>query len=93
VSDAGAAAGRPAADAAGRRVNGDAAAPVQVDSRRILLIGTAIWALVFLALLPFWSWLGRHDHRIWLWTCAAGVVVGLSGSVLARKHRAEGRTG
>jgi Protein of unknown function (DUF2530) len=83
---------RRKADEAGRAADFDAATPLEVDSRRVLLIGTAIWALAFLVLLPFWGWLGRHDHRIWLWTCAAGVAVGLIGSVLARKHRAEGRT-
>ena len=66
--------------------------PVQVDSRRIVLIGTGLWALGFVVLLPFWGWLGRHDHRIWLWTCLAGTVLGLIGLVLVRKHRGEGRT-
>ncbi len=66
--------------------------PVQVDSRRVVLIGTALWALAALVLLPFWGWLGDHGHRDWLWTCLAGVAVGLLGSLLVRKHRAEGRT-
>ena len=66
-------------------------APVQVDSRRIVLIGTAIWFLAFVALLPFYGWLGRHDHRIWLWTCLAGWLLGLVGLLLVRKHRGAGR--
>jgi hypothetical protein len=66
--------------------------PVQVDSRRIVLIGTALWTLGFLGLLPFWGWLGRHDHRVWLWTCLAGALLGALGLVLVRKHRGEGRT-
>lgn len=66
--------------------------PVAVDSRRVVLIGTAIWALGFVILLPFYGWLGRHDHRIWLWTCLAGALLGLVGLVLVRKHRGEGRT-
>ncbi len=65
---------------------------MQVDSGRIVLIGTGLWLIALIALLPFWDWLGRHDHRIWLWTCAAGVALGVIGSLLVRKHRFEGRT-
>jgi hypothetical protein len=67
-------------------------AAMQVDSRRVVLVGTAIWVLGFVVLLPFWGWLGHHDHRIWLWTCLAGAVLGLVGLFLVRKHRGEGRT-
>lgn len=66
--------------------------PVQVDSRRVVLIGTVSWFVAFVALLPFYDWLGRHGHRIWLWTCLAGWILGLVGLVLVRKHRGEGRT-
>jgi hypothetical protein len=66
--------------------------PVQVDSRRVVLIGTAIWFVAFVVLLPFYDWLGRHDHRIWLWTCLAGWILGLLGLLLIRKHRNQGRT-
>lgn len=65
---------------------------VQIDARRIIAIGTAIFFLAFLALLPFYSWLGRHDHRVWLWTCLAGGILGLLGHSIMRKHRSEGRT-
>lgn len=66
--------------------------PVEVDSRRVVLIGTALWFVGFVVLLPFYGWLGRHDHRIWLWTCLAGWILGLIGLALVRKHRKEGRT-
>jgi MFS family permease len=65
---------------------------VQINARRIVAIGTALFFLGFLVLLPFYGWLGRHDHRIWLWTCLAGALLGLVGLVLVRKHRGEGRT-
>ena len=65
---------------------------MQVDSGRVVLIGTGLWLIALIALLPFWDWLGRNDHRIWLWTCAAGVALGVIGSLLVRKHRSEGRT-
>ena len=66
--------------------------PVQMNTGRIILVGTGIWFVGFLALLPFYGWLGRHDHRIWLWTCLAGWVLGLIGFVLVGRHRRLGRT-
>ncbi|MEO6885547.1 MAG: DUF2530 domain-containing protein [Jatrophihabitantaceae bacterium] len=65
---------------------------VQLDARRVVLVGTILWFVAALALLPFWGWLGRHDHHLWLWTCLAGGVLGLLGYVLLSKHRREGRT-
>jgi hypothetical protein len=66
--------------------------PVQVDSWRVVAVGTAIWFVGFVALLPFYEWLGRHDHRIWLWTCLAGWVLGLIGLPIVLRHRGRGRT-
>jgi hypothetical protein len=57
----------------------------------VIATGTAAFLLAFLVLLPFWSWLGEHDHRVWLWTCLAGWLLGLAGLVLVGRHRREGR--
>jgi len=65
---------------------------VQINARRITAAGTAIFFVAFLGLLPFYSWLGRHDHRVWLWTCLAGGILGLLGHSIMRRHRGEGRT-
>jgi hypothetical protein len=65
---------------------------VRINARRIVMIGTAIWFVGFVALLPFYGWLGRHEHRIWLWTCLAGWILGCIGYAIMRRHRAEGRT-
>jgi len=59
----------------------------------VVLAGTVLFGLAFLGLLPFWSWLGHHDHRDWLWTALAGTVLGLAALPLMRKHRGEGRIG
>jgi hypothetical protein len=64
-----------------------------VDARRVVLVITGLYLLAFLALLPFWGWLGRHDHRVWLWTALAGTVLGLLALPLIRKHTGEGRLG
>lgn len=66
--------------------------PPPVDSVRVMAIGTALWFVGFVVLLPFWSWLGRHDHRIWLWTCLAGFLLGLVALVIVGRHRRTGRT-
>jgi drug/metabolite transporter (DMT)-like permease len=65
---------------------------VEINARRIVAIGTALFFLGFLVLLPFYGWLGRHDHRLWLWTCLAGALLGVLGYSIMRRHRREGRT-
>jgi hypothetical protein len=66
--------------------------PVQVNSTPMIAVGTGLFFLGFVVLLPFYSWLGTHGHRIWLWTCLCGWLLGLAGYALMRRHRAMGRT-
>jgi uncharacterized membrane protein YfcA len=65
--------------------------PMRVDARRVIAVGTLAWAATAIVLAVFWTWLGRHDHRIWLWTCVCGAILGVLGLVLIGKHRGEGR--
>jgi hypothetical protein len=65
--------------------------PMRVDARRVIALGTAAWAVAAIVLAVSWSWLGRHDHRIWLWTCVCGAVLGGLGLVLMSRHHDEGR--
>ncbi len=51
-----------------------------------------MWFVAFVVLLPFWGWLGRHDHRIWLWTALAGTILGVLGYSIMMRHRSIGRT-
>lgn len=64
---------------------------MRIDARRVVAVGTIAWLVGFLALLPFYGWLGHHGHRVWLWTCLAGAVLGVLGYALMAKHRREGR--
>lgn len=64
-----------------------------VNAWPVLAVGTALFFVAFLALLPFWSWLGTHGHRVWLWTALAGTVLGLLAIPLVRRHADEGRLG
>jgi uncharacterized membrane protein YfcA len=70
----------------------EAPSPVQVNSVPMIAVGTALFFIGFVALLPFYSWLGEHHHRVWLWTCLAGWLLGLAGYALLRRHRRMGRT-
>jgi len=64
-----------------------------VNAWPVLAVGTGLFFLAFVALLPFWSWLGTHGHRVWLWTALAGTVQGLLAIPLVRRHAGEGRLG
>ena len=56
--------------------------PLEVDTFTFVLVGIALWAVAFLALLPV-----RHEHRLWLEICAAGFGLGLIGLFLTRNRR------
>jgi hypothetical protein len=53
--------------------------PLDVDGVRTVAIGTIIWALAFVVLLPYADDLRRSDAQWWLWTCLTGVGFGLVG--------------
>jgi hypothetical protein len=65
---------------------------MQLHTGRIVIAGTALWFVAFVVLLPWYGSLGRHHHRIWLWTCLAGWLLGIIGYLLMGRHRTAGRT-
>jgi len=65
---------------------------LQVNPRPVIAVGIGLFFVAFVALLPFWAWLGEHHHRDWLWTALAGWVLGIVGWLLMGRHRREGRT-
>lgn len=62
--------------------------PLDVDGVRTVEVGTALWLVGFLALLPFYSPLAEAGRLWWLWTCTAGVGLGLFGIEYCRRRRA-----
>jgi Protein of unknown function (DUF2530) len=52
--------------------------PLQVDTAKVVLAGTALWAVALVVLLL----LGDRVDRSWTWTCVAGIV--LAGLGFAR---------
>lgn len=61
--------------------------PLDVDGVRTVTVGTAIWLVGFLALLPFIGPLREAGHIWWLWTCLAGFGLGLMGIEYCRRRR------
>lgn len=54
----------------------------------VLILGTAIWFVAFLVLLPFRGRLDGAGHGDWVWIGLAGWTLGLVGIVVARAQRA-----
>lgn len=61
--------------------------PLDVDGVRTVQVGTAIFFLGFLALLPFYGRLSEDGTTWWLWTCLTGVGLGLLGLEYCRRRR------
>lgn len=61
--------------------------PLDVDGVRTIAVGTALWIVAFLALLPFYGTLESQGRIWWLWTCLAGFGFGLLGLEYCRRRR------
>lgn len=62
--------------------------PLDVNGLRTVQVGTALWFLAFLGLLPFIGQLRADGHLWWLWTCMAGVALGLFGQEYCKRRAA-----
>ena len=52
-----------------------------------LAVGTALWAIAFVMLVPFSGRLKQDGHLWWMWTCVAGFGLGLVGWDYCRRRR------
>ena len=55
-------------------------------SDRIVLVGSAVWALALLLVLLVPSW-HSGDRGWWPWACVSGLVLGLLGWAYLRRGR------
>ncbi len=62
--------------------------PLDVTGVRTVIVGTALFVLAFLALLPFTDDLREQDRTWWLWTCGAGIALGIFGISYCRRRAA-----
>ena len=61
--------------------------PLRVDTVRVVLAGTVLWALALVVLLL----LGDRVDRVWTWTCVAGIVLAAVGLGIMRWQGQLGR--
>lgn len=61
--------------------------PLDVDGVRTLAVGTALWGVAFVLLVPFSGRLREDGHLWWMWTCVAGFGLGLLGWDYCRRRR------
>lgn len=68
------------------------AEPLDVDGARTVGIGVAMWAVAGLVLLiAYRDELEAEGNQWWLWTCLAGVGLGLLGWAYSRRRRDQTR--
>jgi hypothetical protein len=53
--------------------------PMEVDIFKIVVIGTVLYAIAFVVMLPFRTSLENAGHGRWLWIALSGVVLGFMG--------------
>ena len=62
-------------------------APVKTDDRKAMLVGTALWLVALAVLLLFLRPI-LENNNIWLlWTCAAGLALGLLGILYTSRRQ------
>ena len=62
--------------------------PLYVDGVRTMAVGTGLWVVALVAMLPFVGTLRANGQLPWLWVCLAGVGLGLIGLEYCRRRRA-----
>ena len=54
-------------------------APVKTDDRKAMLVGAALWVVALAVLLLMLPAVTAAGNGWWLWTCVAGLALGLIG--------------
>lgn len=61
--------------------------PMDVDGVRTMTVGTILWGIVTVAMLPFLGNLESAGRTWWIWTAIAGFGLGLIGVEYCRRRR------
>lgn len=61
--------------------------PMDVDGVRAMTVGTIIWGVIAIALLPFLGNLESTGRVWWMWTAVAGFGLGLIGVEYCRRRK------
>lgn len=51
--------------------------PVKTDDRKAILIGLSLWIVLLAVVIALLGPLTASGHAWWLWTCVAGLALGL----------------
>lgn len=54
-------------------------APIKTDDRKAMLVGIGLWVIGLAAVLVFMAPLSTAGNGWWLWTCVAGLALGIVG--------------
>jgi hypothetical protein len=60
--------------------------PMEVDLSRIVLLGTVLYALAAMVMLPLQTSLTHSGHGRWPWTAVSGVALGLMGLYYVKRR-------
>ena len=61
--------------------------PLDVDGTRTVAVGSILFLVAFLLLLPFYGRLAENGNTWWLWTCLAGFGLGVIGWDYCRRRK------
>ncbi len=61
--------------------------PMDLDGVRTMTVGTILWGVVTVALLPFLGTLDQEGRTWWIWASLAGLGLGLIGIESCRRRR------
>jgi len=62
-------------------------APLDVDGTRTVAVGSGLFLLAFLLLLPFYGRLEEAGRSWWVWTCLCGFGLGVIGWDYCRRRK------
>lgn len=59
---------------------------VSVNAKRVVLVGTLIWVLIFIVLAALYPTLANSGLEWWLHTAGVGIFLGFVGLIMIRKR-------
>ncbi|MEO8105822.1 MAG: DUF2530 domain-containing protein [Actinomycetes bacterium] len=62
-------------------------APLDVDAVRTIQIGTVLWAIALAVTLVARDELAADGRTWWIWTCVAGIALGILGLFVTTRRR------
>jgi hypothetical protein len=61
--------------------------PLDLDGTRTVAVGSGLFLLAFVVMLPFYDRLDDAGRSWWVWSCLCGFVLGVIGAAYCRRRR------